>query len=64
VDVSFTPRSEFRPLEPKFKLLFGNAVERKRAEPPTPQHPFGLAVHHFVRARTCIELKRFWQAEY
>jgi hypothetical protein len=29
-----------------------------------PQHMFGLAVHHAVRARICIERERYWQAEH
>jgi hypothetical protein len=64
VDLSFTPRAEFGALGPKFKLLFGNAVERNQGSPPSPQHLFGLAVHHVVRARICIERGRLWQAEY
>ena len=33
--------------------------------PPTPaQDLFGLAVHHAVHARICIERGRYWQAEY
>ncbi len=64
VDLSFTPRAEFGALGPKFELLFGSAVERSQAKPPSPQHLFGLAVHHLVRARICIERGRLWQAEY
>jgi hypothetical protein len=64
VDLSFTPRAEFGPRGPRFTLLFGNAVERKWAQPPTPQHLFGYAVHHLVRARIFIERGRLWQAEY
>lgn len=64
VDLSFTPRAEFGALGPKFTLLFGNAVERSQAKPPSSQHLFGLAVHHLVRARVCIERGRLWQAEY
>jgi hypothetical protein len=64
VDLSFTPRSEFGALGPKFKLLFGEAIERTPPEPASAQHLFGLAVHHLVRARFCIERKRLWQAEY
>ncbi len=64
VDLSFTPRAEFGPLGPKFELLFGSAVERSRAPPPSPQHLFGLVVHHLVRSRICIERGRLWQAEY
>ena len=64
VDLSFTPRAEFGAHGPKFELLFGSAVERNRAPPPSSQHLFGHAVHHLVRARICIERGRLWQAEY
>ncbi len=64
VDLSFTPEAEFGALGPKFKLLFGSAVERSQPKPTSPQHLFGLAVHHLVRARICVERGRFWQAEY
>ncbi len=64
VDLSFTPRAEFGALGPKFELLFGTAMEKGQALPPSPQHLFGLAVHHLVRARICIERGRLWQAEY
>jgi hypothetical protein len=64
LDLSFTTKAEFGALGPKFKLLFGTAVERNQVPPPSPQHLFGLAVHHLVRARICIERGRLWQAEY
>ncbi len=64
VDLSFTPRAEFGALGPKFSLLFGSAVERSQPKPTSPEHLFGLAVHHLVRARICIERGRLWQAEY
>lgn len=64
VDLSFTPASDFGALGPKFNLLFGEAVQRQPFPPPTAQHMFGLAVHHAVRARICIERERYWQAEH
>jgi hypothetical protein len=64
VDLSFSPAAEFGPLGPKFRLLFGRAVEREEIEAPDPSEVFGLGVHHAVRARLCIERQRFWQAEY
>ncbi len=63
-DLSFTPASKFGANSPKFKLLFGSAVERPYTEPPPAHELFGYAVHHLVRARFCIERGRFWQAEY
>jgi hypothetical protein len=64
VDLSFTPEGDFGALGPKFRLLFGAAVERDPPPQPTAQHVFGLGVHHAVRARICIERGRPWQAEY
>jgi hypothetical protein len=64
VDLSFTPRAEFGALGPKFELLFGSAIQRPQPKPASPQHLFGLAVHHLVRARICVERGRWWQAEY
>ena len=64
LDVSFTPGAEFGAIGPEFRLLFGQAVERPTVPPPAAPHLFGLAVHHAVRARICIERGRPWQAEY
>jgi len=65
VDLSFTPASDFR-AGPGFRLLFGNAVNPvETTHTPQPAYEvFGLAVHHAVRARVCIERGRYWQAEY
>jgi hypothetical protein len=64
LDVSLTPAAQFGPGGPRFRLLFGESVERPSARPPEPRELFGLAVHHAVRARFCIERGRLWQAEY
>jgi len=63
-DLSFTPGSQFGPTGPRFKLLFGIAVEKPFIQPPPANELFGYAVHHAVRARICIERERYWQAEY
>jgi hypothetical protein len=69
VDLSFTPRAEFGPFGPDFKLLFGTAVA-DRERPPmtrlaeTPRQRFGLCVHHLVRARLSIERGRLSQADH
>ena len=64
VDLSFTPAAAFGARGPKFSLLFGSAVETAHSPPPSADGLFGLAVHHAVRARVCIERGRWWQAEY
>ena len=64
VDLSFAPASDFGARGPKFRLLSGNAVEMPHVPQPSPYDLFGLAVHHAVRARFCIERGRSWQAEH
>ena len=54
-DLSFTPASDFGAVGPKFKLLFGQAVERTHIQPPPAHELLGYAVHHAMRARFCIE---------
>jgi hypothetical protein len=63
-DLSFTPQSEFGANSPRFKLLFGSAVEKPHLQPPAALELFGYAVHHALRARFCVERGRYWQAEY
>jgi hypothetical protein len=64
VDVSFTPGAQFGALGPKFKLLFGTAVERAFPTPPSARHRFGLAAHDAPRVRFSIERGRLWEAAY
>ncbi len=64
VDLSFSPENEFGARGSQFKPLFGKYLEVYRTQKPSPEHIFGLAVHHLVRARICIERGKFWQAEY
>jgi predicted nucleotidyltransferase len=64
VDLSFTPGAEFGAHGPRFSLLFGTTVERAPTLPPPARHRLGLAVHHALRARLCIERGRPWQADY
>jgi hypothetical protein len=63
-DLSFTPASKFGATGPKFKLIFGDAVQKPYSPPPSAQELFGYAVHHALRARFCIERGRVWEAEY
>lgn len=63
-DLSFTPASKFGATGPKFKMLFGSAVDKPHTQPPSAHELFGYAVHHALRARFCIERGRYWQAEY
>lgn len=63
-DLSFTPASQFGASGPKFRLLFGNAIDKPYLQFPSVHELFGYAVHHALRARFCIERGRYWQAEY
>jgi hypothetical protein len=74
-DLSLTPASQFRPAGPRFRLLFGEAVE---SEPDLPRPPgslfiptpivaedlFGWGVVYALHARACVERLRVWQAEH
>jgi hypothetical protein len=64
VDLSFAPAASFGARGPRFRLLFGNAVELPQAPPGGANELFGLGVHHAVRARFSIERGRWWQAEH
>lgn len=64
VDLSFTPAEEFGAVGPRFALLFGEAQPREHLAAPSRRHEFGMAAHHAVRAKFCIERGRPWQAEY
>jgi hypothetical protein len=64
VDLSFAPAAEFGSRGPAFKLLFGTAVEHPAGPPPDPSYLSGLAIHHLVRARICVEREQLWRAEY
>lgn len=63
-DLSFTPASNFGAIGPKFKLLYGRSVDKPYPKSPEARELFGYAIHHALRARFCIERKRYWQAEY
>jgi hypothetical protein len=63
LDISVGPASELRSGR-GFTLLFGTAAPAEPAAGPSARHELGMAVHHAVRARICIERGRYWQAEY
>jgi hypothetical protein len=64
VDLSFAPAAEFGARSPRFRLLFGRAVERPASPPPSPERLFGLGVHYLTHAHVCIERGRLLQAEH
>jgi len=64
VDLAYTPAAEFGALGPSFQVLFGEAIERPHTPPVDRDHTIGLAWHHVLHARICIERNKLWQAEY
>lgn len=64
VDLGFTPASQFGPRGPHFRAVFGEVAQPPQLAPPDPGHLIGLAWHHVLHARICIERNKPWQAEY
>ncbi|MEV7236510.1 hypothetical protein AB0N06_21730 [Streptomyces sp. NPDC051020] len=64
VDIAFTPESEFGPLGPAWRTVFGQTSQPSPGQSSDHQHLAGLAWHHALHARVCIERRRWWQAEY
>jgi hypothetical protein len=64
VDIAFTPAAEFGPLGPTWRTVFGETVELPQTAPPRRDDLAGLAWHHVLHARACIERGKPWQAEY
>jgi hypothetical protein len=64
VDIAFTPAPEFAPRGPNWHTVFGETVEIPPAAPPRPDDLAGVAWHHVLHARTCIERGKLWQAEW
>jgi hypothetical protein len=64
VDIAFTPEADFGPRGPSWRLVFGDSAPPAPAEPPKGDELAGLAWHHALHARVCIERGRWWQAEH
>jgi len=64
VDIAFAPASEFGPRGPKWRRVFGEAVEVAPSPPPRRDDLIGLAWHHVLHARACIERGKPLQAEW
>jgi len=64
VDLAFVSASEFRPLAPTFKLIFGDANESRHTAPARAEDVIGLAWLYALHARSCIARRSLWQAEY
>ena len=64
LDLSFTPASAFGAGGPRFRLLFGETVERPFASPRPAEELLGYAVLAARHSRVCVERGRYWDAEY
>lgn len=64
IDLGFTPASQFGPLGPHFRPIFGTTHTLVQPPPPDIRHVIGLCWHHVLHARTSIERNKLWQAEY
>lgn len=64
VDLAFVPQSEFRPLGPTFRLVFGQANAVHPFPPPVAKDIIGMAWLYALHARSCILRGKLWQAEY
>jgi hypothetical protein len=64
VDLTFAPEDQFGPRGPQWRTIFGQPQPLEPFPPADPGHLAGLAWHHALHARICIERGRWWQAEY
>lgn len=64
VDLSFWPANLFKPLGPRFWVLFGEAGKAEHAGPPEAERLIGLGWLYALHCRTSIARGRPWQAEY
>lgn len=64
VDVAVTPAEKFGARGPNFRPLFGTHQKLEPTPPPDARYLIGLAWHHVLHARSCIERHQPWQAEY
>lgn len=64
VDIAFTPAGDFGPLGPTWRTVFGRTTQLEPSAPPVGDHLIGLAWHHALHARVCIERRRSLQAEH
>jgi predicted nucleotidyltransferase len=64
VDLAFWPESDFGPIGPSFRLLFGIANEDAPLAMPSAPELVGWAWLYALHARSAIARERHWQAEY
>ncbi|HEX6499802.1 MAG TPA: nucleotidyltransferase domain-containing protein [Micromonosporaceae bacterium] len=64
VDLAFAPVAEFAPRGPHWRTVFGQPSPAQPVPARSRDHLAGLAWHHALHARACLERQRRWQAEY
>jgi hypothetical protein len=64
VDIAFTPAVEFGPRGPNWRTVFGETVKLAQGGAQARDDLVGLAWHHVLHARACIERGKPWQAEW
>jgi hypothetical protein len=64
LNIAVTPAAEFGAQGPKFRLVFGESVERPPAPLPSFDEMIGFAWLYAVNARTAIERGKLWQGEH
>jgi hypothetical protein len=64
VDIAFTPAADFGPRGPNWRTVFGETVEAEQNAPVAEDDLVGLAWHHLLHTRMCIERHKPWQAEW
>ena len=64
LDIAVTPAAQFGARGPKFKLVFGQGVERAATAPPAVGDLIGMGWLSALDSRKAIERGRPWAAEY
>lgn len=64
IDVSVTPEKDFGARGPNFRSLFGTTRPPEPAPQPAARYLIGLGWHHVLHARSSIERRKPWRAEY
>ncbi len=64
VDIAFTPVAEFGARGPQWRHVFGAQTRLPPPDAGSHDRLAGLAWHHALHARICLERGRWWQAEY
>ncbi len=64
LDMGVTPEREFGARGQNFRSLFGVSRQVEGVPQPDAGYLIGLAWHHVLHSRSCIERRKPWQAEY